>query len=101
MSALLWDDLLVDPVNDLQVPGEELLEEADLPLFERFRQDSVTELALCKRETYLVYAKTLVVIFQAWSYEMSSSSMRIRMSSAMTIVGCVSFTRHELSYPDV
>lgn len=41
---------------------------------------------------YFVYANTLVVIFQAVAYGTSSSSIRIRMSSGMAKVGCVSFT---------
>lgn len=34
-------DLLVDSINDLQVSREELLEQADLPFLESFRQDGM------------------------------------------------------------
>jgi hypothetical protein len=39
-------DLLVDPVDDLQVSRKELLEQADFPLLECFGQHSVTKLAV-------------------------------------------------------
>jgi hypothetical protein len=34
-------DALIDPVNDLQVSRQEVLEQTDLPLLKRFRQDGV------------------------------------------------------------
>lgn len=90
----LIEELEVDFVDDLQMSRKELFKQADFPFLERFGEDSVASNQLSPAKTsktHLVYAKTLVTIFQAWSHATSSSSSRILINSGIAKVGWVSF----------
>lgn len=53
----LTEEIVVDPIDDLQMTGEQLFEKADFPLFERLGEDSVARRQLSftrDNDTHLV-----------------------------------------------